>query len=166
MEPSEFYERLEAITNQLIASGMDYVLRHYDAPRVARADLERVHDAAYLDRVYAMAPGPGGTPVEIDGDADVARGRLLLRRRGRRALFGLCSFGPDAGFRGDIRQVDLVQGGFGVQVRRRRACERAQLSDDVAVVAVGLFAGFFQRRQNSFDSVDRDQDRRDRGFVG
>ena len=68
--------RLEAITNQLIASGMDYVLRHYDAPRASRVDLERVHDRDYLDRVYAMAPGPGAPPVEIDGDTVMSPGTL------------------------------------------------------------------------------------------
>ncbi|PIE07504.1 MAG: deacetylase [Rhodobacterales bacterium] len=73
--------RLEAITNQLIASGMDYVLRHYDAPQVARADLERVHDAGYLDRVYAMAPGPGEPSVEIDGDTVMSPGSLRAAER-------------------------------------------------------------------------------------
>ncbi len=73
--------RLEAITNQLIASGMDYVLRHYDAPLVERADLERVHDTGYLDRVYAMAPGPGGAPVEIDGDTVMSPGSLRAAER-------------------------------------------------------------------------------------
>ncbi len=73
--------RLEAITNQLIASGMDYVLRHYDAPLVARADLERVHDADYLDRVYAMAPAKGEPPVEIDGDTVMSPGSLRAAER-------------------------------------------------------------------------------------
>ncbi|HCQ64974.1 MAG TPA: deacetylase [Rhodobacteraceae bacterium] len=73
--------RLEAITNQLIASGMDYVLRHYDAPLVDRADLERVHDRDYIDRVYAMAPGPGDAPVEIDGDTVMSPGSLRAAER-------------------------------------------------------------------------------------
>ena len=73
--------RLEAITNQLIASGMDYVLRHYDAPLVERAALERVHDPEYLDRVSAMAPGPGEASVEIDGDTVMSPGSLRAAER-------------------------------------------------------------------------------------
>jgi len=73
--------RLTAINNQLIASGMDYVLRHYDAPLVSREDLERVHDKAYIDRVYAMAPGPGEAPVEIDGDTLMSPGTLRAAER-------------------------------------------------------------------------------------
>ncbi|PIE06453.1 MAG: deacetylase, partial [Rhodobacterales bacterium] len=73
--------RLQAINNQLIASGMDYVLRHYDAPLVARADLERVHDAGYLDKVYALAPGPDDAPVSIDGDTVMSPGTLRAAER-------------------------------------------------------------------------------------
>ena len=74
-------ERLTAITNQLISSGMDYVLRHYDAPIVSRQDLDRVHDAAYIDRVYALAPGKGQAPVEIDGDTMMSPGTLRAAER-------------------------------------------------------------------------------------
>ncbi len=73
--------RLEAITNQLIASGMDYVLRHYDAPCVTREALERVHDPDYIARVYAMAPGPGEAPVEVDGDTVMSPGTLKAAER-------------------------------------------------------------------------------------
>ena len=72
-------ERLDAINNQLIMAGLDFVLRHYDAPLVARADLERVHDAAYLDRVFALAPSEGS--VEIDGDTVMSPGTLAAARR-------------------------------------------------------------------------------------
>jgi acetoin utilization deacetylase AcuC-like enzyme len=66
--------RLEAISNQLIASGLDYVVRHYDAPLAQRTDLERVHDADYVERVFDMAPKEGF--VEIDGDTVMSPGSL------------------------------------------------------------------------------------------
>jgi acetoin utilization deacetylase AcuC-like enzyme len=72
-------DRLHAINNQLIMSGMDYVLQHYEAPLVSRAALERVHDAAYLDRVFAMAPKRGS--VEIDGDTVMSPGTLRAAQR-------------------------------------------------------------------------------------
>lgn len=93
--------RLEAINNQLIASGMDYVLRHVDAPRVSRAALERVHDADYLDRVYAMAPGPGDAPVEIDGDTVMSAGTLRAAERAA----GAGVLAVDLVMQGDVKPV-------------------------------------------------------------
>ena len=49
-------ERLEAISNQLIMSGLDYVLMRYDAPEATRDQIERIHDPAYVDRIFASAP--------------------------------------------------------------------------------------------------------------
>ena len=77
----ETKERLDAITNQLIMSGMDYVLQHRDAPLVERAHLERVHDGDYLDRVYALAPGEGMQSVEVDGDTVMSPGTLRAAER-------------------------------------------------------------------------------------
>ncbi|MEJ1990647.1 MAG: histone deacetylase family protein [Maritimibacter sp.] len=88
--------RLEAITNQLIASGMDYVLRHYDAPQVSREALERVHDPDYIARVYDLAPGPGEASVEIDGDTVMSPGTLLAAERAAGA---------------GVKAVDLVMSG-------------------------------------------------------
>ena len=42
-------ERLDAIDDQLIASGIEPWLRHREAPLATREQLLRVHDAAYLD---------------------------------------------------------------------------------------------------------------------
>ncbi|MGH1368425.1 MAG: histone deacetylase family protein [Maritimibacter sp.] len=77
----ETAQRLTAINNQLISSGMDYVLRHFDAPRVSRAELERVHHSEYLDRVYAIAPGAGMKSIEVDGDTVMSPGTLRAAER-------------------------------------------------------------------------------------
>ena len=68
----EIAERLSAINDQIIMSGLDFVVQRYDAPLVTREQLERVHDADYLDRVFAMAPAAGS--VEIDGDTVMSPG--------------------------------------------------------------------------------------------
>ncbi len=73
--------RLEAISNQLISSGLDYVLRHFDAPLVTREQLLRVHDADYIDRVYAIAPGEGMQSIEVDGDTVMSPGTLKAAER-------------------------------------------------------------------------------------
>jgi len=60
-------ERLSAIDNRLISSGVDWVLRYYDAPLATREQLLLVHDEEYLDRVVATAPEKGESAV-LDGD--------------------------------------------------------------------------------------------------
>lgn len=67
-------ERLSAISNQLIMSGLEFVVRYHDAPIVTREQLERVHDADYLDRVHALDPDEGY--VEIDGDTMMSPGSM------------------------------------------------------------------------------------------
>ena len=48
--------RLGAIQNQLISSGLDYVMLHQEAPRADREQLCRVHDPEYVEMVFAKAP--------------------------------------------------------------------------------------------------------------
>ena len=47
--------RLSAIQDQLLASGLDLVLQHYDAPLANREQLCRVHDSKYIDQIFLMA---------------------------------------------------------------------------------------------------------------
>lgn len=70
----ETSERLEVISNQLIMSGLDFVVVRYDAPKASREQLLRVHGAAHVDRVFAAAPESGS--VEIDGDTVMSPGTL------------------------------------------------------------------------------------------
>ncbi|WP_455207525.1 histone deacetylase family protein [Kaarinaea lacus] len=52
-------ERLSAIQDQLIASGLEMFLLHADAPLAEREHLELVHDAAYIDSIFQAAPLSG-----------------------------------------------------------------------------------------------------------
>ena len=70
----ETSERIEAISNQLIMSGLDYVVVRYDAPKATREHLLRVHTEGHVDRVFAAAPTTGS--VEIDGDTVMSPGTL------------------------------------------------------------------------------------------
>ncbi|MGD8555766.1 MAG: histone deacetylase family protein [Chromatiales bacterium] len=58
--------RLHAISDQLIAAGIEPFLLHRDAEAATREQIERVHDAAYVDEVFAAAPEEG--IVWLDGD--------------------------------------------------------------------------------------------------
>lgn len=74
-------QRLEAINNQLISSGLDYVVRHYEAPLVTRQQLARVHDPAYLEKVHAIATGAAVRSIAIDGDTVMGPGTLRAAER-------------------------------------------------------------------------------------
>ncbi|SDK55451.1 histone deacetylase family protein [Microbulbifer yueqingensis] len=58
--------RLDAIQDQLLASGMDFVLQHFDAPRATRAQLELVHDPDYVESIFARAPSEGTEILDPD----------------------------------------------------------------------------------------------------
>jgi len=51
--------RLWAINDQLIASRLETVLQHYDAPAATREQLERVHDPAYVSLIFRSSPQEG-----------------------------------------------------------------------------------------------------------
>lgn len=51
--------RLRAINDQLIASGLDRVIYHYQAPVATREQLQRVHDANYIQSVFDASPQEG-----------------------------------------------------------------------------------------------------------
>ncbi len=72
-------ERLDAINNQLIMSGLDYVLIHHDAPKATVEQLTRAHDDAYVERIFATAPTEGS--VEIDGDTVMTKHTLAAALR-------------------------------------------------------------------------------------
>ncbi|WP_295404614.1 histone deacetylase family protein [uncultured Thiocystis sp.] len=60
-------ERLYAIQDRLIASGMEMLLTHYDAPAASVEQLARVHDRDYLQHIFDSAPQDGETLAWIDG---------------------------------------------------------------------------------------------------
>lgn len=59
--------RLQAIHDQLITSGLDWIMRHYEAPKASRDQLLRVHSANYIQSLYDASPAQGY--VQIDDDA-------------------------------------------------------------------------------------------------
>jgi acetoin utilization deacetylase AcuC-like enzyme len=79
-------DRLHAINNQIIMSGLDFVIRRFDAPLASREQLALAHDRTYVDHVFSVAPKEGS--VELDGDTVMNPGSLdaALRAAGAGVL--------------------------------------------------------------------------------
>lgn len=71
--------RLSAIQDQLLSSGLDFVLLHHDAPLATREQLYRVHDADYIDTIFQQAPLEGR--VWLDQDTCMNPYSLTAARR-------------------------------------------------------------------------------------
>ena len=80
-EHPECPERLAAIDDQLIASGIEPWLRHWEAPLVTREQLLRVHDAEYVDALEAGIPEPGRWVTLDGGDTYVGEHSLRAAQR-------------------------------------------------------------------------------------
>ncbi len=81
LEHPECPERLAAIDDQLIASGIEPWLRHREAPLVTREQLLRVHDAEYVDALAAGVPEPGHWVTLDDGDTFMGEHSLQAAQR-------------------------------------------------------------------------------------
>lgn len=58
--------RLDAINDQLIRSGLDYVLQQKDASPASKTDLCRAHSTLYVSELYAKAPTDGHIWLDPD----------------------------------------------------------------------------------------------------
>ncbi len=86
--------RLSAINDRMIASGLEMVLRRYDAPLADREALELAHDIAHVERIYAASPEQG--LVWLDADTAMNAHSLQAARRAAGAA---------------LQAVDLVMAG-------------------------------------------------------
>lgn len=59
-------QRLLAITDHLLSTGLDQALRHFDAPLVTVEQLGRAHDPAYVQAVFDAAPEQGRRALDPD----------------------------------------------------------------------------------------------------
>ncbi|RUO23371.1 deacetylase [Aliidiomarina iranensis] len=69
-------ERLGAVNDQLIRSGMEYVLTQKDATPASKEDLYRAHDVNYVNDVFAKAPKSEDEHIWLDPDTLMSYGSL------------------------------------------------------------------------------------------
>lgn len=74
--------RLQAIHDHLISTGLEFALRHYNAPRASREQLLRVHEAAYVDKVFESSPDEGIVWLDHDTGMMPATLKAALRAAG------------------------------------------------------------------------------------
>lgn len=87
-------ERLDAVQDRLISSGLDALIEHHLAPVATREQLARVHAAHYIDEIEAASPESG--VHYLDPDTALNPDSLDAARHGAGAL---------------ILATDLVVGG-------------------------------------------------------
>ncbi len=87
-------QRVTAINDRLLASGLSDVLQHYDAPEVTPDQLLRVHERTHLDGIEASVPDEGY--ARLDPDTIVGPQSLPAARRAAGAV---------------VAAVDLILGG-------------------------------------------------------
>jgi acetoin utilization deacetylase AcuC-like enzyme len=75
-------DRLSAIHDRLIASGLDMYLSFHDAPVASRQQLERVHPATYLDQLEASSPQSGIVHLDPDTAMNPGTWGAALRAAG------------------------------------------------------------------------------------
>lgn len=63
--------RLSAINDQLIRSGMEYIIQQRDATPATKQDLYRVHDKLHVDTLFELSPSAGY--ARIDPDTQINR---------------------------------------------------------------------------------------------
>jgi len=72
----------------MIASGMEMLVTHYDAPEATVEQLNRVHDADYVRMIFDNAPKSDDVLTWLDGDTAMSKGTLpaALRSAGAAVL--------------------------------------------------------------------------------
>lgn len=58
--------RLSTIQDQLLVSGLDFVLQHHDAPLASREQQCRVHAPEYVEHIFLKAPEEGQAWLDPD----------------------------------------------------------------------------------------------------
>jgi acetoin utilization deacetylase AcuC-like enzyme len=132
-------DRLNAISDRLIAAGIDPYLHHYVAPAVTREQVARVHSDAYIDEIEQASPDHG--LHYIDPDTALNAHSLAAARHAAGAVV----FGVDLVMSGECRTAFCAVRPPGHHAERRRAMGFC-LFNNVAVGAAHALAHHGLRR--------------------
>ena len=68
--------RMDAIQDQLIRSGLEYVIRQYDAEKIEKKHLFLAHKAEYIDQIFSNAPTEDEQIYRLDDDTCMNKNTL------------------------------------------------------------------------------------------
>lgn len=74
--------RLNAIQDQIIASGLGAILKYFDAPLATQEQLGRVHDEKYIKTIFQHAPDKGRIILDADTSMNPHSLNAALRSSG------------------------------------------------------------------------------------
>ncbi|MBA3253506.1 MAG: histone deacetylase family protein, partial [Burkholderiaceae bacterium] len=75
-------ERLAAISDHLISTGIAPHLKHFDAPLASTQALQRAHSADYVARLQSSVPSTGYRPLDLDTSMNPHSLNAALRAAG------------------------------------------------------------------------------------
>jgi len=137
--------RLDAIADRLIASGLDSHLAHHDAPAATRAQLERVHSAAYLSAIEEASPDEG--ICYLDPDTAMNRHTLSAARHAAGAVV----LATDLVLRGECETAFCAVRPPGHHAERARAMGFCLFNNVAVGVAHALAQGLERAAVIDFD---------------
>ncbi|HET9650632.1 MAG TPA: histone deacetylase family protein, partial [Usitatibacter sp.] len=79
-------ERLDAISDHLLATGVMQLLVPYDAPLATREQLQRAHSALHVENIFSMAPTEGYVAIDPDTSMNPHSLPAALRAAGAAVL--------------------------------------------------------------------------------
>lgn len=144
-EHPECPDRLDAVHDSMIASGIDAYVAHYDAPSATQEQLARVHDADYIAMLEAASPESG--ICYLDPDTAMNRHSLTAARHAAGAVV----LGTDLVLAGTVRSAFCAVRPPGHHAERRRAMGFCLFNSIAVGVAHALAQGLERAAVIDFD---------------
>ncbi len=138
-------DRLDAVHDGLIATGLDAHLAHYEAPPATLEQLTRVHDRDYVDMIEAASPESG--IYYLDPDTAMNPHSLSAARHAAGAVV----LGTDLVLRGEARAAFCAVRPPGHHAERRRAMGFCLFNSVAVGVAHALAYGLKRAAVIDFD---------------
>jgi acetoin utilization deacetylase AcuC-like enzyme len=138
-------ERLDALRDRMIASGLDPHIAHYEAPAATREQIARVHDEEYIATIESASPEKGIS--YLDPDTAMNPHSLTAARHAAGAVV----LGTELVLRGEARAAFCAVRPPGHHAERRRAMGFCLFNNVAVGVAHALAHGIKRAAVIDFD---------------
>jgi acetoin utilization deacetylase AcuC-like enzyme len=131
--------RLQAIHDQLVASGLEWIMPHFDAPEATHEQLLRVHSELYIRSIFEASPAEGHVHLDIDNVMNPHTLKAALHAAGAAVL------GVDLVMRDEVEDVFCAVRPPGHHAERDRAMGFCFFNNVAVAAAHALEAHGLQR---------------------